>query len=118
MRLAQVLLWSILGIANLVAILSIVSGRKAARPRRYAARTAIALVAVVVAGAGTTLFGLSYAFSSVADVDASMKSARLARGISEAINCAAFAMVAMVLPAIATVWLLFQRGAPPPAPPS
>jgi len=109
MRVVQVLSWVIFGGAQVVALLSLVAGRRSSKPRRYAARAAIATVISFSSGFVGTVLLLKIAFDSVADVDASMKATTLAKGISEAMNCVAFGIVSAVFPAIATILLLLKR---------
>ncbi|MBI2896572.1 MAG: hypothetical protein HYY06_23640 [Deltaproteobacteria bacterium] len=101
-------------LANVVSVLAFVGGRRSDRPRRYAARSAIAAVAVIVTIVVGYLSAMSRAFSDVAGVDPSRKAAALAQGISEAMNLAACGAAMFLLPLAATVYLLVA----PPRPPS
>ena len=93
--------------ANLVTILTVVMAwRSRQRRRRLAIRTALATVATLFASGFGYLAAMTDAFRSTADADPSEKAALLARGISEAMNCAAFGVLSAALPTIATIWLI------------
>jgi len=70
----------------------------ARRPTLGSMGWAVGLVLVTFfAGLGATVVGLSRAFGAVAAVEPSQKASRLAQGISEAMNCTAFGLGAVVL---------------------
>jgi len=95
-------------LANLVAIVSVLAARQSDRPRRFALRSALAAVVVVFTGIGAWFFAMSNAYRATASADASEKATLLARGISEAMNLAAFGALSAVLPVAATVWILLR----------
>jgi len=93
-------------LANLAAVLSLVAGRRADKPRRYAVRSALCALATVAAAVIGYVAGVAGGFGAVANADASEKAALLARAISEAMNLAAFALVATIVPVGVTIVLL------------
>lgn len=104
-------------LANVAAVLSLVAGRRSDRPRRYAARSAVCAVATIATVVIGYVIGVAGAFGAVANADASQKASLLARAISEAMNTAAFALLATVLPAGVAIYLLIvspHRSPPDP----
>lgn len=79
---------------------------RAARAARICFGTAVVVLALGLVG---TAHGLWTAFGAVGDSDAAERATLLARGISEAMNCTAFGIVAMLPPMIASAVLLFLR---------
>lgn len=100
-------------LANVAAVLSLIAGRRSDRPRRYAARAALCTLATIATAVIAYVAGMAGAFRAVASADASQKAALLARAISEAMNVSVFALVATLVPAGVTIFLLI---APPSAP--
>ena len=82
--------WLVVGLVALSLALAVVH---AVRPSRSTLVWAVVTLAVAVLGGlfGTAV-GLVASFGGVASIDPSMKSTVLARGISEAMNCTAFAL--------------------------
>jgi hypothetical protein len=91
------------GWPGLVVLLGLVGavGAALAHARRPTARTlrwaVVGIVLVIVVGVGGLGLGLLGAFGAVSGVDPAHKAERLARGISQAMNCGAFALAAVFL---------------------
>lgn len=105
----SVLGWVALVASLLVAVACLVRGwrkDRAARGARICFGTALVVLAVGLVG---TVHGLMTAFGAVGSTDAVNRATLLARGISEAMNCTVFGIVAMLPPAIASAVLLFLR---------
>ena len=103
-------------LANVAAVLALVAGRRADKPRRYAVRSALCALATVAAAVIGYVAGVAGAFGAVANADPSQKAALLAQAISEAMNLAACALVATVVPVGVTIVLLFAAKKAPQAP--
>ncbi len=85
--------WPVWLVVGLVALSLALAVAHAVRPSRTTLVWAVVAVAVsVLGGLFGTVVGLMVSFGGVAGVDPSMKSTVLARGISEAMNCTAFAL--------------------------
>ena len=113
-----------LGVVVLVAVFAVpwwVLGRArraSSTPRPPLQRLALGLavtgVVITTAAPVVTVVLLVGSFSAVADADSSAKATQLARGISTAMNCGAFAMRGgCVIAVLAGSILLWQRRATP-----
>jgi biopolymer transport protein ExbB/TolQ len=82
--------WLVLGLVALSLALAVAH---AVRPsRRTLAAAVVTMAASFLGGLFGTAVGLMSSFGAVASIDPAQKSAVLARGISEAMNCTAFAL--------------------------
>jgi hypothetical protein len=106
------LVWALLLLLGVGAavwfVLRVYKRREQAGP---AMKTAAALVALCLVSAfAGTLYGFMHAFGAVdgEHVDPSQKARMLAEGISEAMNCTAFAAI-ILIPAVIVLALLMRR---------
>jgi hypothetical protein len=99
-------------LANGIAALALVAGRRAERPRRLAARSGIALLAIVVVAIVGYLGMMTRSFMEIGRTDPAQKAAVLARAISEVMNIMGFTVLASVLPLGVTIYLLVKRAPP------
>lgn len=113
MHLLDVLAYALLLVALGVAVGSVITALRSATARTATRGAALCLgtaVLVVVLGIAGTVWGLSTAFDAVGAVDPAMRAQLLAQGISEAMNCTAFAAVGAV-PLLGCAIFLFVRAA-------
>ncbi|MBI5479205.1 MAG: MotA/TolQ/ExbB proton channel family protein [Deltaproteobacteria bacterium] len=82
--------WLVLGLVALSLALAV---SHAVRPsHRTLVAAVVTMAACFLGGLFGTAVGLARSFGSVASIDPALKSTVLARGISEAMNCTAFAL--------------------------
>src|SRR5688500_8623369 len=90
-----------------VAVLSVVAGYRQGSAA-LAWVNGATMIVIVAGGVAGYFLAMSSVFAEVADADAARKASILARGISEALNCAAYSAMALLAPALAAL-VLFVR---------